>query len=320
MIANARTGTGVVAMSWANNDPVPAPAAYLIGPDPTGQSDVRLEHLCDLSDEDYQRYKVAERTLHAIVVANVFTYVQGSLKVFETVWKGANSALASNEIRPNTDPQGATLWNTQLRAAALSLCMSLVYHQEQTYQDVCELHGANSRAHQKAKTIFGELYDSYPGYRYLYGLRNVMVHDSMDAIALSAETARNGNGETVAVYDLLIDRSVMVRSPKLNRNLRDEFAALDENPSLLELLPEVAQPLVDANRKLRGTAHPDLTQACNTVIEFDDLFEERPGTRALVHEQSPEMTSGFRFSYTGVPPEVIHFARTYQPSGSADDV
>ena len=307
-------------MSQANNDPVAAPAAYLIGPDPTGQSDVRLEHIRDLSDDDYQRYKAAERMLHDIVVANVFTYVQGSLKVFETVWKGANAALASNEIRPNTDPRGATLWNTQLRAAALSLCMSLVYHQEQTYQDVCDRHGTDSQAHQTAKAIFGQLYDNYRGYRYLYGLRNVMVHDKMDAIALSAEVTQDNNGQTVGMYDLLIDKSVMAESLKLNRNLRDEFAALDENPSLLELLHEIAQPFVDANRKLRDIAHPDLTQACQVVVEFDDLFQERPGTRALVHEQSPEVTAGFRISYTGFPPEVIHFARTYRPGSSGDDV
>ncbi len=307
-------------MSRANNDPVAAPAAFLIAADPTGQSDVRIEHICDLCDEDYQRYKSAERMLHDIVVANVFTYVQGSLKVFETVWKGANAALASKEIRPNTDPRGATLWNTQLRAAALSLCMSLVYHQEQTYQDVCDRHGTDSQAHQTAKAVFGQLYDSCRGYRYLYGLRNVMVHDKMDAIALSAEITRGDSGQTVAMYDLLIDRSVMVESPKLNRNLRDEFAALDENPSLLELLHEVAQRFVDANRELRDITHPDLTQVCQTVVEFDDLFDERPGTRALVHEQSPQVIAGFRFSYTGVPPEVIHFARTYQPGSSVDGV
>jgi len=307
-------------MSLQGNDPVPAPAAFLIGPDPSGRSDVRCERVCDLSEEDYRRYKTAERTLYDIVVAGVFTYVQGSLKVLETVWKGANAALASNEIRPNTDPQGAAIWNSQLRAAALSLCMSVVYHQEQTYQDVCERHGTNSDAHEKAKAIFGKLYDNYPAYRYLYRLRNVMVHDSMDAIALTAEAARDRNGQTLAVYDLLIDRSVMAGSAKLNRNLREEFAALDENPSLLQLLPEAVQPLVDANRKLREIVHPDLTQSCQSVIEFDDLFEERPGTRALVHRQSPEVKPGFRFSYTGFPPEVIHFARTYRPGGgSADD-
>ena len=310
---------GVVRMSPPDNDPVPAPAAFLIGPDPTGRSDVRCEHVCDLSDEDYQRYKTAERTLYDIVVAGVFTYVQGSLKVLETVWKGANAALASNEIRPNTDPHGAAIWNSQLRAAALSLCTSVVYHQEQTYQDVCERHGPNSDAHEKAKAIFGKLYDDHRAYRYLYGLRNVMVHDGMDAIALTAEAARDGSGQALAVYDLLIDRSVMAGSAKLNRNLRDEFAPLDENPSLLELLLEIALPLAEASRELQDILHPDLTQACQAVIEFDDLFEERPGTRALVHRQSPEIRPGFRLSYTGIPPEAIHFARAYRPSGSADD-
>jgi hypothetical protein len=304
-------------MSPSQNEPVNAPAAYLIGDDPTGHSDVRFEHICDLSDDDYQRYEDAERTLYDIVVANVFTYLQGSLKVLETVWKGANAALASNEIRPNTDPQRTALWNTQLRAAALSLCVSLVYHQEQTYQDVCDRHGTNSHAHEKAKQIFGTLYDDYRGYRYLYGLRNVMVHDSMDAIAVNAEAARDGNGQTVAVYDLLIDRFVMAESQKGNRKLKAEFAELDENPSLLELLTEIARPLVDANRRLRDIVYPDLTEACQTVVEFDDLFEGRPGTRALVHQQSPEMRPGFRISYTGFPPEAIHFARTYRPSGSA---
>lgn len=106
MIATARTGRGVTRVSRANNDPVAAPAAYLIGDDPTGKSDVRIEHICVLSDENYQRYKAAERMLHDIVVANVLTYLQGLLKVFETVWKGASAALASNEIRPNTDPRG----------------------------------------------------------------------------------------------------------------------------------------------------------------------------------------------------------------------
>lgn len=302
-------------MTRADNDPVDDPAAFLIAADPTGQSAVRLEHICDLSDEDYQRYRDAERMLHDIVVANVFTYVQGSLKVFETVWKGANAALVSNEIRPNTDPRGATLWNNQLRAAALSLCISLVYHQEQTYQDLSDRHGTNSEAHDKARAVFSKLYDDCRGYRYLYRLRNVMVHDNMDAIALNAEIAGDNNGQTVAAYDLLIDKSVMADSPKLSRSLRDEFAALEENPSLLGLLGEVAQPLVDANQQLREIVHPDLTQACQAVVEFDDLFEERPGTRALVHKQSPEVTAGFRISYTGVPPEVIHFARTYKPSG-----
>ncbi|SKF21640.1 Uncharacterised protein [Mycobacteroides abscessus subsp. massiliense] len=251
-------------------------------------------------------------------MANIFTYVQGSVKVFQTIWQGANAALAANKIRPNTDPHGVAVWNTQLRASALSLCMSIVHHQEQTYQSVCDRHGTNSQPHQDAKKIFAGLYDNHRGYRYLYGLRNVMVHDSMDAISISATATRKGAGQPVAMYDLHIDRTLMTESAKLNRNLRKEFAALDEDPSILEVLAEIAQPLVDANRELRQIMHPDLTEACSTIIEFDELFDQRPGTRALVHEQSPELIAGFRFSYTSIAPDVIGFARTYRPKPGAD--
>ncbi|MGN7779297.1 hypothetical protein ACTJJE_07230 [Mycolicibacterium sp. 22603] len=306
-------------MTEPTNDPVPAPAAYLIGHDPTGATDVRVEHICDLTAEDYLRYKAADRTLYDVLVANIFTYVQGSVKVFQTIWQSANAALAANEIRPNTDPHGVAVWNTQLRASVLSLCMSIVHHQEQTYQTVCDRHGANGQAHQDAKDVFGNLYDNHRGYRYLYGLRNVMVHDSMDAVSIEASAARATTGQPIAVYDLYIDRSLMTASTKLNRNLRNEFVTLEEDPSVLELLAEVAQPLVDANRSLRDIVHPDLTEACRTIIEFDDLFEQRPGTRALVHEQSPELIAGFRFSYTSIAADVIGFARAYKPGRPRDD-
>ena len=42
----------------SDNEPVDAPGALLIAPDPTGQSEVRLEHICDLSPEAYQREDV----------------------------------------------------------------------------------------------------------------------------------------------------------------------------------------------------------------------------------------------------------------------
>ena len=50
---------------------------------------------------------------------------------------------------------------------------------------------------------------------------------------------------------LLIDRSVMAESPRANGKLKAEFAELEESASLLELVAEIARPLVDANRQLR---------------------------------------------------------------------
>lgn len=57
-----------------------------------------------------------------------------------------------------------------------------------------------------------------------------------------------------------------------------------------------------------------------TIIEFDDLFEQRPpGTRALVHEQGPELIAGFRFSYTNIVADVIGFASADEPGRPSDD-
>jgi hypothetical protein len=296
----------------ADNSPVDAPAALLIATDPSGQSDVRLEHIRDLSQQDYERFNQAYRTLTEVLFANPFTYFMGSAKMFHTVWTDANKALAAQKIRPNTDPDSFFIWTTQLRAAALTLCLSLAYHQEHTYQEISENHGNGSDAHQAAQKVFGELYDKYPGYGYMYSLRNVMAHDAMDAIALSATTMLDDSGEPVGMWDLKLDRAVMSQSRKLSKEKKAKFAALTENPSLPELFTQVAEPMREANRKLLGILHSDLTAVCRVAVEFDALFEGRAGTRALAHDRSPEIRPGMRLGFSSWSGEIIKFAQNYE--------
>jgi hypothetical protein len=137
----------------SDNEPVDAPGAVLIAADPTGQSDVRYEPICDLTEEDYERYRDTYKTLYDVLFANTFAYFRGSAKVFHTIWTEANRAFAAGEIRPTQNPDGMVLWGTQLRSVALTLCLSLVYHQEQTYQEICDKHGTDSDAHNAAKKI-----------------------------------------------------------------------------------------------------------------------------------------------------------------------
>ncbi|MDT7764500.1 MAG: hypothetical protein QOC63_3920 [Mycobacterium sp.] len=296
----------------SDNEPIDAPGAVLISADPTGQSDIRYEHICDLTEGDYQRYNDVYKALYDVLFANTFAYFRGSVKVFHTVWTAANKALGANEIRPTQNPDGYVLWTTQLRSVALTLCLSLCYHQEQTYQEICEKHGTNSEAHQAAKTVFGEVYDAYPGYRYMYALRNVMVHDAMDAIALESTTALDTNRQPIGMWDLQLDREFLSQSKRVNERMKAEFASLTENPSLPALFFEIAQPMADANVELLTILHPDLTDVCRNVMEFDELFGGRPGTRALAHNVSPELKAGMQIGYSSWPNEMIAFARNYQ--------
>jgi hypothetical protein len=295
-----------------DNAPVDAPAALLLAPDPTGQSDVRFEYIRDLSQEEYERYEQAYKALFDVLFANTFTYFMGSARMFHKVWTDANKAMAAREIRPTTDPDSFVLWATQLRSAALTLCLSLVYHQEQTYQEICEKHGNNSDPHRAAQRVFGELYDNYAGYRYMYALKNVMAHDAMDAIALSATAILDENGSPIAMWDLKLDRAVISRSRKLKVPMKAEFAALTENPSLPELFAQIAQPMRDANRKLLSILHPDLTSVCQIALEFDSVFNGRLGTRALAHNRSPEPRPGMRVGFSAWSSELIKFAQNYQ--------
>jgi hypothetical protein len=298
----------------SDNEPIEAPGAVLISADPTGQSDTRYERICDLTEEDYQRYRDTYKTLYDVLFANTFAYFRGSVKVFHTVWTEANKAFAAGQIRPTQNPDGMVLWGTQLRSVALTLCLSLCYHQEQTYQEICEMHSTDSEAHKAAKKVFGEVYDTYPGYRYMYALRNVMVHDAMDAIALEASAALDTNRQPVAVWDLKLDRKFLSQSKSVkNERMKAEFASLTENPSLPELFVQIAQPMADANVKLLTILHPDLTDVCRNAVEFEELFGGRPGTRALAHSQSPEPKAGMQVGFSSWPDELIKFARNYQP-------
>ena len=311
ILGRNRTTQGV-GRQVSDNEPIEAPGAVLISADPTGQSDARYERICDLTEEDYQRYRDTYKTLYEVLFANTFAYFRGSAKVFASIWADANRAFAAREIRPTQNPDGMVLWFTQLRSVALTLCLSLCYHQQQTYQEICEKHGTDSDAHNAAKKVFGELYDNYRGYRYMYALRNVMIHDAMDAIALKVTASLDKSGQTVAVWDLQMDRKVMSQSKKISAEKKAEFASLTENPSLPELFAQIAKPMADANVKLLTILHPDLTDVCRNAVEFDELFGGRPGTRALAHSESPELKAGMRIGCSSWPNELIEFARKYQ--------
>jgi hypothetical protein len=295
-----------------DNSPVREPAALLLAPDPTGQSDVKFEYIRDLSDEEHERYQQAHKTLSNILFANPFTYFRGSAQLFYEVWTRANKAFAAGEVRPNADPDSFYLWATQLRSASLTLCLSLAYHQENTYQEVCDKHGTDSEAHLAVKVVFGELYDTYDGYRYMYALRNAMAHDAMDAIALEAMASLDASGNPIALWDMKLDRAVLSRSKKVKSAIRAEFDSLTENPSLPTLFAQIAEPMRLANRRLVSIVHPDLTQVCQVAKEFDSIFGDKVGTRALAHDRSPQLRPGMKVGFSSWSNALIEFARSYQ--------
>ena len=77
------------------------------------------------------------------------------------------------------------------------------------------------------------------------------------------------------------------------------------------MVMEIHRAMHKANRKLLTIIHPDLTSVCETIVEFDKLFEGRDGTRGLIHQASPELRAPFTTGFTPWAGEIVLFARSY---------
>ena len=162
----------------------------------------------DLSEADYNRYDAANKTLDRILVTNLFTYYVEAYKSLVGLWQEASHMFAAAlPIMGLTDVVATTA--TRLRGAVLNTVSMLSYHQERTLDEVCDKYGHDSEQHLKVKRIFNALYDDYFGYRYLYRLRNIMVHDTMEAVSLTSKAYRN-NGQPFAIVDLDLHRKTFI--------------------------------------------------------------------------------------------------------------
>jgi len=77
------------------------------------------------------------------------------------------------------------------------------------------------------------------------------------------------------------------------------------------MMGEIHRAMQKANRRLLTILHPDLTLVCETVVEFDKLFEGRDGARGLIHQQSPELRAPLTTGFTPWAGQVVLFARSY---------
>ena len=274
------------------------------------QGEVVFHRVKDLTKSEFDRYKGAYDVLDDILVANLFTYYVVAVKSLVKMWQEANEELATSPLPISGGKDYMIELSARLRGAVLSLVSMLCYHQERTYEELCEKYENNGPEHLAAKQIFGKLFDDYFGYRYLYLLRNIMIHDTMFAVSITGEAYAN-NGNPFGVINLDLDRSVFLDSEKIKAPLKAELASKPGDPSIIQMFMEIHREMRTANRKLLTILHPDLTSVCETVLEFDALFDGRDGTRGLIHQASPELRAPFTTGFTAWAGDIIMFARSY---------
>ncbi|WP_152531200.1 hypothetical protein [Mycobacterium sp. UM_CSW] len=296
----------------SDNAPEESRAALLVTtpPDPATQGNTLFNVVSDLSEVDYERYRAAYIALDGILVENLFTYYEESFKALAEMWRDTSKKFATGPIKIDGHSTDMVSLGARFRGAVLSLVSMLCYHQERTYEEICAKYEKDGPEHQAAKGIFGSLYDDYFGYRYLYKLRNVMIHGTIRAVSISLEAYAN-KGNPFAFIDLTMDRDSLIKSDKINATLKAELASKPGDPSIMQMAMEFHKALRKANRQLLTILHPDLTDVCNTVLEFDSLFEGQDGVRGLISQKSPELRAPFTTGFTPWAGDVIMFARSY---------
>jgi hypothetical protein len=290
-----------------SNSPVESYGALLIRDDPTGRASVVFEKICDFDAEAYHRYANAYWTVYDIISVNMFVFVkQSALEMFR-IWEEASTALREGKIS-HTDPDSFVEWGTRLRCSILAFCSTIHHHQEQNYIQVKKKFGEDSPEHIKMKTLFGELYDDCFGYRYLYKLRNALVHYSMLALSLKGE-ARAHQGQTLAMFDVSMDRSVLLdMKGHLNAKLKTELRGLPGDPSVYQMAGEATSLLAELNKKIVAILNPEIDELCSVIREYDAIYEGRLGVRAIGHQQSPEMRPPFTTGYRAMSAKVFKAA------------
>lgn len=281
--------------------------------DPTGKT-AEFEQICILSVDDYVRYKHAYKVIYELLFGSIYTYFSSSRSLLRSTVLAANHAFDVGMVQPNSSPDTFTTWLMSLRAAALSLCSSVAYHQEQLLQRTSAVHGKSGGPYAQVKGIFSNIYDEHASYRFLCRLRNVMVHHSMEAVAVSAKRALVG-GQVATKIDVTIDRAFIAQSD-MTEHVKAEIVGLNENPSVLTLAEEVAGPLAIANNRVEAVLYADTSAAYQAVVDFDDLFSGKPGLRAMATDQDDSPGPHIP-RYAPWSQQVIDFARQqFEASGA----
>jgi hypothetical protein len=296
--------------SGPSNPLVMQPGAIIFEADPNSETTPRTNWVHDLSESDFNRYLDALDALSKIHVTNLFSTVRQSTLEFMAVVGEAYKALYENKIS-TIRPDDFIKWTIRLRTAVLGVCSAIHYHQEQSYAAVKRKFGENSPEHEAVKVAFGEIYDNCFGYRFLYKLRNCMVHYSMRAVDVGTDSHMH-EGQELRWFEINMKRSVMLKSKKLlNAKLRAELEALDEDPVIIEMQTEAFKELIKTNRRIIKIQYPEIADICATVREFDSLFEGRDGNRGLAISRSGEIRSPFTFEFYPIAGQVITAARQY---------
>ncbi|GEM35026.1 hypothetical protein NN3_60330 [Nocardia neocaledoniensis NBRC 108232] len=289
-------------------DLVPFYAALLIQPTNRHEGSFSYKIIRELTIAEADEIFSAYRALDEILNVSVFAYVRETLRKFlHTIqddvgdMEGASSTV--------DEPDLIVKLGLRMRTAVLALCSSLHFHQEHNYKQVILKFGEGSPQHKKMQKYFNRLFERCPEYRLLYHLRNTMVHYALDVIKINAGSKEVG-GEAKGWTDPLVDlKSMLELNTEIGEKYRIQLAAMPDDPSVVELVTKTMPLLFETDKMVVRIIHPEADKAVKVLSDFDALFADEIGARALSTGKVVNPGSSFQFQYSAFAHNVLEAAR-----------
>lgn len=264
---------------------------------------------------ELDRYADAYERLKRIVDAPLLRYVSDMAEALTSVLDETLSAIKQKRLSlANVDAADRT-W-LRIRNSVIAFTSALHSHQTQTYWQAQEQYGKDSDEYRKLESLFHDIYDNSDGYMWLYELRHVLLHVTVDAVTFKL-TARLDGEPTL---ELNMSRYWMSRSSGVmeKKYKRERFEALTEDPSVLDMMGDVQRRFVVLQREIHRILFPNVAKDAETVRELIGMFNGRRGIYAL--QLGPGFTRRLKIPpYMQLAPRVLSFAHSYEPVDEPDD-
>ena len=203
---------------------------------------------------------------------------------------------------------------TIARCTSLTYFAALNLHQEQARSRVEQRCGKESAEARSIADAFRHAASASLEYRVAYKMRNAMLHQSMDLVGLIGRAElieRNGCEESVARVRLPLNRKKFCANAHVSRTIRDEVAALDQDPDVVEMATASLAVAEAVQLEVSDLLYPNMLDDLQVIRELDALFpaaDARAG-RAIAEPMRSVGPGRWTWPHHEIPPAVFDIAR-----------
>lgn len=251
----------------------------------------RSIHISDLTWEEFNGFTEAMMRVETYLNGD-FDEVRHSYNQFERSVRAADPA---GGVTPRRSNQGIAPLR-EVERSVNQLASSMYAYVDRTKSSMSAKFGKESTQFKRFDQARRKAFDSSLGFRILYQLRNVSVHDSSRIMIPIMAWGKPPQ--------LRLDRGAFSKT-KTNAEVKKEVAALSEDPDLIRLCRDLYASLKGLNWTARSLLHRNLAESASLINWYQ--------RRAMFHGGVPMLVvrRGDRGRWMLVTAEVLRFTQEF---------